>query len=191
VLCAGDGRTEVAVRITEVEAYGGVGQDPASHAFRGLGRRNATMFDRPGLLYVYFTYGMHWCLNVVCHPEAEAGAILIRAGEVVRGVSRARERRPAARRDVDLARGPARLAQALGLDGSHDGVDLLDPGSAIRLEGPLGPPQGLLAAAGPRVGIQEPPDPGERLSWRFWLPGEPSVSVYRPGRPPRGRRGST
>lgn len=184
-----DGHTEVAVRITEVEAYGGVGQDAASHAFRGLTRRNATMFGRPGLLYVYFTYGMHWCLNVVCHSDGGAGAILIRAGQIVRGVPRARERRPSARRDADLARGPARLAQALGLDGTYDGVDLLDPGSAVRLEGSVGSPENVCMLTGPRVGIREPSDPVERLSWRFWLSGEPSVSVYRPGRPPRGRRG--
>jgi DNA-3-methyladenine glycosylase len=149
------------------------------------------MFDRPGLLYVYFTYGMHWCLNVVSHPGADAGAILIRAGQIVRGLPQARRRRPAARREAELARGPARLARALGLDGTYDGVDLLDPASAVRLEGPAGPPEGATVATGLRVGIQEPADPAERLSWRFWLSGEPSVSVYRPGRTPRGRRGNT
>jgi DNA-3-methyladenine glycosylase len=186
VLRAGDGDAEVALRITEVEAYAGVGQDPASHAFRGPTRRNASMFGRPGLLYVYFTYGMHWCVNVVCHPEGSAGAVLIRAGQVVRGVPLARERRANARRDSDLARGPARLARALGLDGGYDGLDLLDPGSPVLLEGPVGPPDPARVASGPRVGVRA----AESLLWRFWIPGEPSVSVYRPGRAPRRRRGS-
>ena len=123
----------VTIRVTEVEAYAGVGQDPGSHAHRRRTERNAAMFGPPGRAYVYFTYGMHWCLNVVAHPPGDAGAVLMRAGEVVDGLAIARTRRPAAGTDRDLARGPARLAAALGVTGDQDGVDLLDPGSPLRL----------------------------------------------------------
>jgi DNA-3-methyladenine glycosylase len=120
----------VALRLTEVEAYGGQGEDPGSHAFRGQTPRNATMFGPPGHLYVYFTYGMHWCANVVTGTEGNASAVLLRAGEIVEGIDVARERRATARSDRDLARGPARLTVALGLTGDADGLDLLDPASA-------------------------------------------------------------
>ena len=119
------GGERVAVRLTEVEAYAGEGEDPGSHAFRGLTPRNATMFAEPGLAYIYFTYGMHWCTNIVTGPEGQASAVLLRAGEVVEGVEVARDRRPSARSDRDLARGPARLSVALRLTGDHDGSDLL------------------------------------------------------------------
>ena len=114
------GGARVVVRITEVEAYGGVGEDPGSHAFRRRTPRNATMFGRAGLAYVYFTYGMHWCLCVVTGPPDEASAVLVRAGEVIEGVDAARARRPGAC-DRDLARGPARLTVALGVTGEEDG----------------------------------------------------------------------
>lgn len=122
----------VAVRLTEVEAYEGA-DDPGSHAYRGRTERNAVMFGPAGHLYVYFTYGMHWCTNIVCGPVGVSSAVLLRAGEVVDGAELARKRRPAARQDRDLARGPARLAAALGLDRSHNGVDLLDPEGDVRL----------------------------------------------------------
>ena len=178
------GAALVAVRLTEVEAYMGE-RDPGSHAFRGRTPRTAIMFGPAGHLYVYFTYGMHWCANVVCGPEGAASAVLLRAGEVVRGVDAARARRPAARRDADLARGPARLASALGMDGSLDGADLCDPASAIWLE-PAVDTAGSLRT-GPRVGVSGAGGSGETFPWRFWLEDEPTVSAYRPGEPRRRR----
>ena len=177
----------VTVRLTEVEAYAG-SDDPASHAFRGPTGRNAVMFGPAGVLYVYFVYGMHWCANVVCGPNGLAGAVLLRAGEVIDGEQVAQSRRPAARRRADLARGPARLARALGLTGADNGIDLLAPGSAVRLELPAAPAP--VWEAGPRVGVAAAPE----AALRFWLPGEPSVSTYRPAarkrpRPPGKRPG--
>ncbi|WP_082537991.1 DNA-3-methyladenine glycosylase [Angustibacter sp. Root456] len=170
----------VAVRLTEVEAYAGPG-DPGSHARNGRTPRTQVMFGPPGHLYVYFSYGMHWCVNVVCAPEGAASAVLLRAGEVVGGHDLARARRPAARTDRDLARGPARLASALGLDGSLDGVALGGARSAspVRLVVPATP--GSAVRTGPRVGVSGAGGDGERYPWRFWLDGEPSVSAYRPG----------
>jgi DNA-3-methyladenine glycosylase len=165
---------EVTLRLTEVEAYDGQGLDPGSHAHRGRTPRNSVMFGPPGHAYVYFTYGMHWCLNVVTGPDGVATAVLLRAGEVVDGIDVARARRPAARRDVELASGPARLAQALGVDGSFLGVDMLDPTGPLRLLPPGPGPDGAVRT-GPRVGLSAAAD----LPWRFWLDGEPSVSRYR------------
>ena len=172
----------VAVRITEVEAYGGLGEDPGSHAHRRLTQRNAAMFGPVGHAYVYFTYGMHWCLNVVAHEPDRAGAVLIRAGEVTAGVSAARARRPAARVDRDLARGPARLAAALGVTGSQDGIDLLDPGGPVRLELQGTQPSDPEVSAGPRTGVA---GAGAGTPWRFWLADEPTVSPHRPATPRR------
>ena len=165
---------EVAVRLTEVEGYAGLGLDPASHAHRGPTPRTRVMFGPAGHAYVYFSYGMHWCLNVVTGPEGQAAAVLLRAGEVVRGLELARHRRPAARSDVDLARGPARLCAALGIDATSSGVDLIDSTSPLRLAASAPPRAGLLRS-GPRVGVTEAAD----RPWRFWLDGEPSVSRYR------------
>jgi DNA-3-methyladenine glycosylase len=161
----------VTVRLTETEAYAGEGADPASHAHRGRTPRNALMFGPAGRLYVYFTYGMHWCANVVTGPDGEASAVLLRAGEVVDGLAAARARRPGAT-DRDLCRGPARLAKALGLDGSALGLDLLDPTSPVRL---LPGEVGGAVVVGPRVGVSV----GAETPWRFWLEGDPTVSVYR------------
>lgn len=185
------GGDEVAIRISEVEAYGGLGEDPGSHAHRRRTQRNASMFGPPGHAYVYFTYGMHWCLNVVAHRPGGAGAVLLRAGEVVAGVEVARRRRPAARTDRDLARGPARLAAALGVTGDLDGFDLLDGVAALRLSFPDTVPgsaeapepgsanrrsQAVPQASGPRVGIA---GEGAHTPWRFWLEGDPTVSPHR------------
>ena len=172
----------VAVRLTEVEAYDGP-NDPGSHAYRGETPRNAVMFGPPGFLYVYFTYGMHYCMNVVVGPEGRPSAVLLRAGEIIEGLDLARARRgqpdtqkvvvnqaragvragPVVKRpngnpDRDLARGPARLCVALagpGFDGQP--------------------------ATGPRVGLREAAD----WAWRFWIPGDPTVSPYRPHVPKR------
>ena len=171
----------VVIRLTEVEAYGGVSEDPGSHAFRRMTPRNATMFGRPGLLYVYFTYGMHHCANIVTGQAGSAGAVLLRAGEVLEGAETARARRPSARADRDLARGPARLATALGLDLAADGLDLLDPASPVRLYTLARRSRGI--ASSPRTGVA---GPGAPTPWRFLLDGEPSVSPYRPARPRAG-----
>ncbi|MGC4773575.1 DNA-3-methyladenine glycosylase [Micromonospora sp. DT44] len=164
----------VTVRITEVEAYAGTAGDPASHAHRGRTPRNAVMFGPAGHTYVYFTYGMHWCVNVVTGDEGEAAAVLLRAGAVIDGVTTARERRPAVRRDVDLARGPARLCATLGIDRAAYGAYLLGDG-AVRLRPPIEPVPQAAVVAGPRVGVTGAHD----LPWRFWLDGDPSVSAYR------------
>lgn len=175
VLVSDIGGAEVAVRLTEVEAYEGA-DDPASHAFRGPTRRNCVVFGEPGHLYCYFTYGMHWCANVVCDVAGRGSAVLLRAGEIVRGSDVAFGRRPAARRPADLARGPARLATCLALDLATNGIDLCASASQVRLASM--PPRRLRGvASGPRVGISVAVD----RPWRFWLPDEPSVSAYKAG----------
>jgi DNA-3-methyladenine glycosylase len=177
----GDGL--VAVMLTEVEAYAGE-TDPASHAYRGKTRRNAVMFGPPGYAYVYFTYGMHFCVNVVCGPGDTPSALLLRAGRVIAGEELAASRRHGGRAR-DLARGPARLCQALAIDRAQNGADLCDPRSPLRLRsadselaGSDGQPLGAIRV-GPRVGIREAAD----IPWRFWLADDPSVSVYRPAKP--------
>ena len=181
VLVSDVGGVEVAVRVTEVEAYEG-SDDPASHAFRGRTPRTAAMFGPPGHLYCYFTYGMHWCANVVCGPDGTASAVLLRAGVVIRGLEHAHARRPAARHDRDLARGPARLATCLGLGRDTDGVDLCDPRSPVRLvSAPARRRAGV--TQGPRVGISVAVD----RPWRFWLAGDPTVSTFKAGGRQRAR----
>jgi DNA-3-methyladenine glycosylase len=195
----------VAVALTEVEAYAGEA-DPASHAYRGRTGRNAVMYGPAGHAYVYFTYGMHFCVNVVCMPPGTASAVLLRAGEVIAGEELARARRGPASTPRDLARGPARLCQALGIDRRLDGADLCDEASPLRLRkallapggqsssigglpapqsppGPGDPPPGGTARplrppwhTGPRVGVRE----GADVPWRFWLDGAATVSAYRP-----------
>src|SRR3954454_10587607 len=123
VLVSDVGGERVAVRLTEVEAYEGL-DDPASHAYRGETARTRVMFGPAGHLYCYFTYGMHWCANIVCGVDGVASAVLLRAGEVVDALYPSRPRRPAAKRDSDLARGPARLATCLALGAATNGLDL-------------------------------------------------------------------
>jgi len=164
-------------RIVEVEAYHGA-NDAASHAFRGPTPRAAVMFGPPGHLYVYFSYGMHWCANVVCGPAGEAAAVLIRALEPTAGIDEMRRARPAARRDRDLCSGPAKLCQALGITGADNGTDLLGSSrggararAAVRLLDDGTPPP-RQPARGPRVGISA----ATEKHWRFWVPGSPWVS---------------
>jgi DNA-3-methyladenine glycosylase len=161
---------EVAVEITEVEAYGGA-TDPASHSFRGRTERNAVMFGPPGHLYLYFSYGMHWAANVVCGPDGTAAGCLLRAGRVIEGADVAAARRGRSS-ERDLARGPGRLTQALGLRREHYGTYLLD-GGALRLEPPPGP--GPVVLTGPRVGVSAEAD----RPWRFWVAGSRYVSAYK------------
>ena len=167
---------DVAVRITEVEAYLGA-EDPGSHAFRGQSPRNSTMFGPAGHLYVYFTYGMHYCANVVCGVPGQATGLLLRAGEIVEGNAVAALRRKQPKSPRDLARGPARLTQALGINRSLDGADVF--ASPLRLELPPEPAPAELISSGPRVGVSGEGG-GESYPWRFWLTGEPTVSTYRP-----------
>ncbi len=204
----------VAVALTEVEAYQGAA-DPASHAYRGRTARNAVMFGPPGHAYVYFTYGMHFCVNLVCQPEGTASAVLLRAGRVISGQALAAARRAAGREPAgsgaagseqagrraagpgaagpgaagpgaagrglaerDLARGPARLCKALGITRAQDGADVCDPASPLRVRWP-DQRVTLEVSQGPRVGISV----AAEVPWRFWLTGDPTVSVYRPYTP--------
>ena len=161
----------VSVRLTEVEAYAGQA-DPASHAFGGRTPRNAVMFGPAGRLYVYFSYGMHWCANVVVGPAGIASAVLLRAGRVVEGTDLARARRGPMVADRSLARGPACLTQALGIGRELDGALLTG-------SGPLSltydkPP--VAVSSGPRVGVSR----AAEVPWRFWATGDPTVSAYKP-----------
>jgi DNA-3-methyladenine glycosylase len=169
-----------AVRLVETEAYDGAGLDPASHAHRGPTPRNAVMFGPPGHLYLYFTYGMHWCANVVCAPEGVAQAVLLRAGEPVLGTDLLRARRPASR-PRDLARGPARLCQALGLSGWANGAPLT--GGPVLLTAGWPAPEDRVTWTG-RVGVSAAAD----RPWRALVAGDPHVSPGRPGPARRGPR---
>jgi len=172
----------VVVRLTEVEAYDGE-NDPGSHAFRGPTPRNAVMFGPPGHVYVYFTYGMHWCMNLGCGPAGRASAVLLRAGEVTGGAELALSRRTTSRSARDLARGPARLTVALGVDRALDGADATVRGSSLVLRrGTPADPSSV--RTGPRVGVA---GDGAARPWRFWVDGEPTVSAYRPAVSRRGR----
>jgi DNA-3-methyladenine glycosylase len=157
-------------RIVEVEAYCGP-IDPGAHTYRGRTARNATMFGPAGLLYVYFTYGMHWCANVVCGDEGDGVAVLIRALAPLEGVEAMRAARgPAATRERDLCSGPAKLAQALGLHGEHDGVDLLGTGPVGLWDDGAAPPADPVQAT--RIGLSA----GAEHPWRWYVAGDPNVS---------------
>jgi DNA-3-methyladenine glycosylase len=164
----------LAVRVVEVEAYAGA-DDAGSHAFRGPTPRTETMFGAPGHLYVYFTYGMHWCMNVVAGRRGVASAVLLRAGAPVEGIDVMRARRSAAHRDRELCSGPARLTQALGVDGRFDGTDLT--GGELRLLDDGVPPPtepGVSTRVGLRAGR------GHEHPWRWFVPGDENVSRSRP-----------
>jgi DNA-3-methyladenine glycosylase len=195
VLVHDDAQGRVAARIVEVEAYMG-SEDPASHAFRGRTARNGVMFGEPGHVYVYFTYGMHFCANLVCELPGDASAVLLRAGWIVEGTDLAVARRsvsvgpprPDGRALARLASGPARLCQALGVARAQNGADACSPESALRVYAPAGfagvPADQI--AAGPRVGVSS----AAEVQWRFWVAGDKAVSAYRPHVPRHQRRRS-
>ena len=167
VLVNADGRSG---RIVETEAYNGA-RDPAAHSWRGRTARNATMFGAPGLLYVYFTYGMHWCCNPVCGEAGEGVAVLLRALAPLGGLDAMRAVRPACRNDRDLCRGPARLCQAMGIDGAQDGIDLVNGSGGFSIVDDGMPPPDVPTVTG-RIGITRAAD----KPWRWYVPGDPHVS---------------
>ncbi|MFN2526118.1 MAG: DNA-3-methyladenine glycosylase [Actinomycetota bacterium] len=166
-----------ALRLVETEAYRG-GIDPGSHGYRGMTERTRTMFGPPGRLYVYFTYGMHWCANVVCGQEGVCEAVLLRAGEPVEGIEVMRRRRPAIANDRLLAAGPARLTQALGINRRHDGASLLRGGEFFCAEDEqTNSYRAREIAQTVRVGLTT--GRGDELPWRFVVPGHPYASRRR------------
>ena len=176
-------RDGVAGRIVETEAY--VGEiDPAAHAYRGKTPRNATMFGPPGHLYVYFIYGMHWCINPVCAEEGVGNAVLVRAVAPVEGIQEMRARRPRARRDVDLCSGPGKVAQAFAITRAEDGADLVTgaSGGITIVDDGVAPPDD--PGQSPRIGLSVAAD----LPWRWFVRGDPNVSRSRPGRVDQRRR---
>ncbi|RBM19506.1 DNA-3-methyladenine glycosylase [Prauserella sp. PE36] len=171
----------VRVRLAEVEAYRGL-DDPASHCYRGRTPRNDVMWGPAGHLYVYFVYGMHFCANIVGLTDGQPGAVLLRAGEVLEGTELAKARRPTARGNGAVAKGPAVLTSVLGVDRAHNGIDLTDPEASVRLlDGPRVPPERI--RTGPRVGVAA----AMGIPWRFWIDGSPAVSTYRRGGRVRAR----
>jgi DNA-3-methyladenine glycosylase len=167
VLVAADGRR---ARIVETEAYCGP-IDAAAHTYRGKTARNATMFGPAGHLYVYFTYGMHWCANTSCGEVDEGVGVLLRAAEPLAGLDAMRAARPAAKRDRDLCSGPARLCQAFGIDRRQDGIDLVTGTGGITIVDDGTPPPAD-PVIGPRIGIRHAAD----APWRWYVPGHAHVS---------------
>ncbi|MFG2572213.1 DNA-3-methyladenine glycosylase [Streptomyces sp. NPDC048481] len=173
----------ITLRLTEVEAYDG-GNDPGSHAFRGPTARNGVMFGPPGHVYVYFTYGMWHCMNLVCGPAGVASGVLLRAGEIVEGAEHARKRRLSARSDKELAKGPARLATALDVDRALDGTDACASGDTpLRILTGTPVPSDQVRS-GPRTGVS---GDGAVHPWRYWVADDPTVSPYRAHVPKRRR----
>ncbi|MFJ3923451.1 DNA-3-methyladenine glycosylase [Streptomyces sp. NPDC090022] len=171
----------IELRITEVEAYEGEA-DPGSHAYRGRTARNASMFGPPGHAYVYFIYGMWFSVNLVCGPVGQASGVLLRAGEITVGAELARKRRLSARRDAELAKGPARLATALDIDRSLDGTDLCaGPSSPLSLLAGTATPSDQVSV-GPRTGVG---GDGAHHPYRYWITHDPTVSPYRAHAPRR------
>ncbi len=170
ILVRADGR---AARIVEVEAYAG-SEDPAAHSHRGKTARNATMFGPPGHLYVYFSYGIHWGSNAVCGDVDDGAGVLLRAAEPLSGLDLMREARAAAKSDRDLASGPGKLSQAMGLDRSFDGADLvtMDRGVSIVSDGTPPPVDPVVS---PRIGISKAVD----LPWRWHVRDHGHVSGKR------------
>ncbi|MGW0915565.1 DNA-3-methyladenine glycosylase [Streptomyces sp. NPDC002784] len=176
----------ILLRLTEVEAYNGP-DDPGSHAYRGRTARNDVMFGPPGHVYVYFTYGMWHCMNLVCGPDGTASAVLLRAGEIIEGAELARGRRLSARNDKELAKGPARLATALGVDRALDGTDACAPGETpLRILTGRPTPSDQVRN-GPRTGVSGDGGNGDLHPWRYWIADDPTVSPYR-AHVPRRRR---
>jgi len=173
----------VAIQITEVEAYAGE-LDPGAHSHSGMSARNAVTFGEAGRLYCYFSYGMHWAINVVTGETGQSRGCLIRAGRVIVGEELARARRAVTRRspipDRELARGPACVAQVFGVGTANNGDDLF--GGEWRCAIPDGPLDGQVAV-GPRVGVSGPGGDAAAFPWRFWIAGDPTVSAYKPGKP--------
>lgn len=182
----------VVLRVTEVEAYHGLGTgdrvDPGSHARSGPTARNATMWGEPGHLYVYLSHGIHSCVNVVCGPDGVAGGVLLRGGEVIQGAEVAERRRltrgGVVRAPRDLARGPGRLGDAVGLRHPvHDGIDAVTgaerAGAWARLS--LAAEPIATVVRGPRVGVAGIAGTAA-FPWRFWIEGDPTVSPFRWGR---------
>jgi DNA-3-methyladenine glycosylase len=183
VLLRADPDGEIALRITEVEAYEGA-TDPAAHGYRGPTPRNASMFGPPGHLYVYWIYGMHHSANLICGPVGDAQGVLIRAGEIVHGRPWAAARRPNARSTHELAKGPGRLALALDLDRTLDGLDVCTAGAPVTVhQGVPCPAESV--RSGPRTGVSQ----GHETPWRFWVADDPTVSPYRRHVPRKRSRG--
>jgi DNA-3-methyladenine glycosylase len=164
---------ETAGRIVEVEAYDGA-NDRASHAFRGQTARNHTMFAPPGLLYVYFTYGMHYCANVVCREEGVAGAVLIRALEPLAGLEVMRARRGREEPAYRICSGPAKLCQALGITRADDGTDLFADSKVRLLDDGFSPPK--VADTRPRIGLSARTEAARELAWNLSVKDHPSVT---------------
>ncbi|MET0955147.1 MAG: DNA-3-methyladenine glycosylase, partial [Cryobacterium sp.] len=213
VLARTDADGTVGIRLTEVEAYGGE-RDPGAHAFRGQTARTASMFGEAGHVYCYFTYGMHHAVNLITGQVGQPYGCLVRAGEVVVGADLARARREAKPRlrplrDWELARGPACVAQSLAATRVNDGDDLIDGEWRLWLPDDRGADDhgadvpgadvpgtdvpgtythsALPYETGPRVGLSGPSGDGHAFPWRYWLPGEPSVSAYKPAAARKGR----